>query len=154
MDFDFPEDMKALREEARRFLADKCPVSSPRRILEGDDAYDRDLWQEMGRLGWIGATVAESHGGGGLGHLAVCVLAEELGAALAPVPYASSVYFAIEAIAQFGSDVLQAEHLPRLASGERIGTIALAELPGALVINNLRARLVDGRLSGTKLAVA
>ena len=76
MNFDFPDDLKALRDEARSFLADKCPRAVPRRILESDEPYDKSLWKEMAALGWVGASVPEDYGGAGLGHLAVCLLAE------------------------------------------------------------------------------
>ena len=76
----------------------------PRRILEGPEPYDRALWQAMAEMGWTGAAIPEEFGGAGLGHLGVCVLAEELGHAVAPVPFASSVYLATEAILLFGSD--------------------------------------------------
>ena len=153
MNFDFPEELKALRDEAKAFLADKCPPSVPRAILESAEPFDRALWGEMAKLGWIGAAVPEAYGGAGLGPLAVCVLAEEIGAAIAPVPYSSTVYLAIEALLAFGSDAQKSAHLPRLANGDVIGTFAAAEKPGALVIEKLTARFADGRLTGTKLAV-
>ncbi len=55
-------------------------------------------------MGWMGAAIPEEYGGSGLGHLAVCVLAEELGRAVAPVPFSSSVYLAAEAILAYGSE--------------------------------------------------
>ena len=84
MNFDFPDELKQLRDEARRFLSERCPTSVPRRILEGPEPYDRTLWQSMAEMGWTGAAIPEEYGGAGLGHLAVCVLAEELGHAVAP----------------------------------------------------------------------
>ena len=154
MNFDFPDDLKALRDEARSFLADKCPRAVPRRILESDEPYDKSLWKEMSALGWVGASVPEDYCGAGLGHLAVCLLAEEIGAALAPVPYSSSVYGAIEALLAGGSEDQKKRHLPGLASGERIGTIALADRLGVQDYAAPAARLTsDGRLSGSKLAV-
>ena len=91
----------------------------PRRILEGPEPYDRALWQAMAEMGWTGAAIPEEFGGAGLGHLAVCVLAEELGHAVAPVPFASSVYLATEAIQLFGSDA-QKRQLPAEAGRRRI----------------------------------
>ena len=79
MNFDFPDELKQLRDEARRFLTERCPTSVPRRILEGPEPYDRSLWQAMAEMGWTGAAIPEAFGGAGLGHLGVCVLAEELG---------------------------------------------------------------------------
>ncbi len=153
MNFDFPDELKQLRDEARRFLSERCPTAVPRRILEGPEPYDRALWQGMAEIGWTGAAIPEEYGGAGLGHLAVCVLAEELGHAVAPVPFASSVYLASEAILEFGSDAQKQDWLPRLATGEAIGTFAMAERAGPANPSALTARLTNGTLSGTKLAV-
>ncbi len=69
MNFDFPDELKQLRDEARRFLTERCPTSVPRRILEGPEPYDRSLWQAMAEMGWTGAAIPEEFGGAGLGHL-------------------------------------------------------------------------------------
>jgi acyl-CoA dehydrogenase len=153
MNFDFPDELKQLRDEARRFLSERCPTSVPRRILEGPEPYDRALWQAMAEMGWTGAAIPEEYGGAGLGHLAICVLAEELGHAVAPVPFSSSVYLATEAIQLFGSDAQKRQYLPKLAAGETIGTFAMAERPGPADPRKLTAHVVDGKLSGMKLAV-
>jgi acyl-CoA dehydrogenase len=153
MNFDFPDELKQLRDEARRFLNERCPTSVPRRILEGSEPYDRALWQSMAEMGWTGAAIPEEYGGAGLGHLAVCVLAEELGHAVAPVPFSSSVYLATEAIKLFGSDAQKRHYLPKLAAGELVGTFAMAEKAGPADPRKLNAHVVDGKLRGTKLAV-
>ena len=153
MNFDFPDELKELRDQAKKFLHDRCPPAAARRILDGDEPYHRELWQEIAALGWIGAAIPEEYGGAGLGHLAVCVLAEELGYAVAPVPFSSSVYLAAEAILAFGSNAQKDRYLPRLASGEAIGTLAFAERPGSADPARLDASVTDGRLTGTKLPV-
>ena len=127
MNFDFSDELNQLRDQARRFLADQCPPAVPRRILEGPEPYAADLWKAIAEMGWTGAAIPEEYGGAGLGRLAVCVLAEELGRAVAPVPFASSVYLATEAIMLFGSDAQKQAYLPKLAAGELIGTFAMAE---------------------------
>src|SRR5262245_177495 len=104
MNFDFSDDLKALRDEARKFLRDRCPVAVVRRIREGEEPYDRRRWREIAALGWTGAAMPEALGGAGLGHLGLCVLAEELGSALAPTPFSSSIYLAAEAIMVAGSE--------------------------------------------------
>jgi acyl-CoA dehydrogenase len=154
MNFDFSDDLKQLRDEARRFLTERCPMTVPRRMLEGDAAYDRSLWREMAEMGWTGAAIPERYGGAGLGRLAVCVLAEELGRAVAPVPYASSVYLATEALLAYGTAEQKASWLPRLAAGEVIGCFAVAERPGAFVARRIDTQASDDRLHGTKQAVA
>ena len=153
MNFDFSDDLKMLRDQARKFLRDRASVASARRVLEGPEPFDKALWREMAEMGWIGAAIPEEFGGAGLGHLALCVLAEELGQALAPVPFSSSVYLASEALLLAGTSAQKAKYLPKLASGETIGTIALAEGPGAVDPKKLRSTVGDGKLSGTKLPV-
>ena len=123
-------------------------------MLDSDEPYDRGLWLEMAALGWTGASVPEAYGGSGLGALAVCVLAEELGAAIAPVPFSSSVYGAVEALLAGGSEEQKVRHLPTLADGSRIGCVALADRLGVQDYAQPLVRLSgDGRITGTKLAV-
>lgn len=154
MNFDFPDDLKLLRDQARRFLSDTCTPDVTRKILESDRPYDANLWQRMAEMGWTGVTVPEAYGGSDLGHLAACVLAEEIGYHLAPVPFGSSVYLAIEAIRLFGNETQKREYLPGLASGDVIGTFAAAEKPGAFRPDTLEAVARDGRLTAKKVGVS
>ncbi len=153
MNFDFSEELLQLRDEARRFLADRCSPAVPRRILDTPEPYAADLWKGIAEMGWQGAAIPDEYGGVGLGRLAVCVLAEELGRAVAPIPFSSSVYLATEALLLFGSEQQKQEWLPRLAAGETIGTFAMAERAGAANPNRLTASVSGGRLTGTKLTV-
>ena len=154
MNFEFSDEQNLLREQARGFLQENCPTAAVRAILEGDAAYDEKLWQQMAELGWTAAVVPEAHGGLGLGYLELCVVAEELGRAVAPVPYSSSVYLATEALLLAGSEAQRRKWLPKLAAGEAIGTLALAEGAGQPQPGRLATTACDGRLSGTKLPVA
>jgi acyl-CoA dehydrogenase len=153
MNFDFSDDLKALREQARKFLRERCPTATVRRVLEGPEPYDLALWKEIGAMGWTGAAIPEALGGAGLGHLGLCVLAEELGAALAPTPFSSSIYLAAEAIMLAGSEAQKQAWLPKLASGTIIGTLAMAEGPGKADPSKLRTTLRAGALTGEKLPV-
>jgi acyl-CoA dehydrogenase len=153
MNFDFSDELKQLRDEARRFLAERKALAAARRVLDGGDGYDRALWREIAEMGWIGAAIPEEFGGAGLGHLGLCVLAEELGATLAPLPFASTAYLASEAILIAGSDAQKRRYLPKLASGAAIGTLALAEGPGGLDVARLKSSVAQGRITGTKTPV-
>lgn len=154
MNFDFSAEQKSLRDGARRFLADRCPPTAVRRILDGPEPFDRALWRGLAELGYTGTAIAEDQGGVGLGSLELCVIAEELGRALAPTPFASSIYLAAEAIKTFGSAPQQARWLPKLADGSIIGTLALAEGPRAPTPEALQTRFDGAVLSGTKTPVA
>ena len=153
MNFDFSDDLKELREQARKFLRERCTCAAVRRVLEGPEPYDKGLWSEIAAMGWTGAAIPEAYGGVGLGHLGLCVLAEELGSALAPVPFSSSVYLATEAILAGGSEAQKRAWLPKLASGTAIGTLALAEGAGKADVRRLRTAFRNGSLSGEKLPV-
>ena len=153
MNFDFSDDLKQLREQARKFLRERCPSSAVRKVLEGPEPYDKALWKEIAAMGWTGAAIPDAYGGAGLGHLGLCVLAEELGSALAPVPFSSSIYLASEAIMAGGSEAQKKAWLPKLASGEAIGTLAIAEGPGKADLRKLRTTFRGGVLSGEKLPV-
>ncbi len=154
MNFEFSDEQNLLRDQASSFLADKSDLKVARAILDGDTPYDADLWREVVALGWTATAIPEKFGGLGLGHLELCVLAEELGRALSPIPFSSSVYLATEALLQFGSPAQQEANLSNLAEGGAIGCLAVAEGPGALKADRLGTTLAGGKLSGTKIMVA
>src|SRR6201987_3159095 len=104
MNFDFSPEQVQLQTEARRFLEDRCPISAVRAVLEGEAPFDRDLWEGLAGMGFLGAAVPEAYGGLGLGHLELCVIAEELGRSLAPIPFSSTVYLFAEALLVAGSE--------------------------------------------------
>jgi len=91
MNLDFSDDQKLLKDQIRRFMADRCPPSAVRVILDGPELYDRALYKGLGELGVLGAAIPEEYGGVGLGRLELCILAEEIGRACAPVPVSSSI---------------------------------------------------------------
>jgi len=154
MNFDFSDDQKMLKEQVKRFLEDKSSLDKVRKILEGDADYDEALWKGLCELGVAGAAIPEEYGGLGLSALELCVVAEELGRAVAPVPFSSSIYLAAEAIRMFGSEEQKHAWLPKLASGELIGTLAAAEGIQAPTPRNLKVTYKNGKLSGEKLPVA
>ena len=155
MNFDYTDDQKALKEEARRFLTAASPLTVARAVLENPgDGYDTALWGRIVEQGWCGATIPESYGGLGLGYVELCALAEELGRAVAPVPFASSIYFFAEALKLAGGEEQKSQLLPLVASGELIGTLAISEGAGVLTDARIAAKVSGGKLSGTKLPVA
>jgi alkylation response protein AidB-like acyl-CoA dehydrogenase len=154
MDFDFSEDQKFLKGEARKFLDARAPTSVARAVLDDPArAYDEGLWKAVAAQGWMGTAIPEAYGGLGLGHLELCVIAEELGRALAPIPFASTVYFVAEALITAGSQKQKEAWLPKIAAGEVIGCFATVERAGALTEGQIQARAEGGRLSGVKLPV-
>lgn len=154
MNLDFSDEQKQLREQVRRFLSEKCPPAAVRAILEGPDSYDKALYKGLAELGVLGAAIPEEYGGAGLSHLELCVVAEELGRALAPVPVSTSIYLAAEFLMLAGSAKQKETWLPKLAAGEAIGTLAMSEGQGRTTAEKISAQVKGGKLSGEKSPVA
>jgi acyl-CoA dehydrogenase len=153
MNFEFSEESTLLRDQAGSFLRRHCGAKTVRNVLEGQEPYAKSLWQEIAALGWCGAAIPEEYGGTGLGYESLCVLAEEFGRVLAPVPFASSIFLASELIKIAGSTAQKKLWLPRLADGSRIGTFALMEGLGQPDRENISAEVAGGILNGTKWPV-
>jgi acyl-CoA dehydrogenase len=150
VNFDFSDDQQALRDQARRLFADGR--ARARQMVETEQPFDRDLWRDAVGLGCAGAAIAEDLGGVGLGPLELCVIAEEAGRTLAPIPFASSVLHASEAIKLGGGDAA-ATWLRQLAQGAVIGTVAFLEGAGSWD-RMPKASVEDGCLTGAKQPVA
>jgi alkylation response protein AidB-like acyl-CoA dehydrogenase len=157
MNFGFTEAQDFLRSEARRFMAERCPLSEVRRIGEEQEGFCPRLWSEVAELGWPGLTIAEEHGGAGLSWLDLVVLLEEAGRHLLPLPLLSTS-IAARAIVEAGSGEQQAQWLPGLASGKQIGTLAIYEEEDCIepeAINLSACQKADGswQLDGEKVFV-
>ena len=154
MNFDFSEEQKLLQQTARDYLTENCTLEVGRAVLEGGGTHSEALWKGVAEMGWLGAAVPEEYGGAGFGRLELALIAQELGRALAPIPFGPSVYLATEAILEFGSEEQRKKYLPRLASGDLIGTFAFAEGAGRVAAENVAATFSGGALHGTKFPVA
>jgi alkylation response protein AidB-like acyl-CoA dehydrogenase len=124
MDFGFTDDQSDIQRTARDLLAERA---KPDRVREHAEAgtTDEDLWNELRELGWPGIAVPEGNGGQGLGSIELSILCEELGRAVAPVPFLPTV-LAATLIEHAGSDEQRSRWLPGLASGETLGAVAEA----------------------------
>ncbi len=157
MNFEFSEEQELLRAQAHRFLEAGGCRETVRAMLDDNQAYDATLWRGACDLGWPGVTIPEAYGGLGLGYLELCVIAEELGRTLAPIPFNSSIYLAAEAVLLAGSDAQQAAFLPLMATGEHIATLAITEGPG--IASGFAANSVatetggEWQLTGHKISV-
>jgi len=150
MNFDISEDAKAVANTARDFLRENSPLTAIRRVFDKEIQYDAELWKSMAELGWLGAGIPKEFGGIEMGAEVLCVLAEEIGRVLAPVPFSTSVSLATSAICAHGSETQKSDLLPKLAAGEVIGTLALAEGVGDPSQDRIEARVENGRLNGKK----
>ena len=154
MNFDFSDDQKLLKDQARKFLTDKCSRQVVRSVLDNsENQYSKELWQEVVNMGWTATAIPEEYGGLGLGMLELCVIAEELGRSLAPIPFSSSIYIFAEFLKAYGSEEQKQQYLPKIASGELIGSFAFPETKGTPRINNINSKVENNKLDGKKLPV-
>ncbi|MGL6044291.1 MAG: acyl-CoA dehydrogenase family protein, partial [Sandaracinobacteroides sp.] len=152
MNFDLSDDAKTLQDAARKFLDARAGPPVARKVMNAGASHDAALWAEVVEQGWPAARVPEAHGGLGLGADEACVLAEEIGRSLAPVPLLSTMA-AIEAILIAGTAAQQADWLPKLASGEAVGCIAWAEGDSKSPMQMPSVKLAGGSISGSKSPV-
>ncbi|HKF74830.1 MAG TPA: acyl-CoA dehydrogenase family protein [Candidatus Dormibacteraeota bacterium] len=134
----FTPEQEELRRSLRRFLDEVSPVAEVRRLMDTEEGYDPKVWSRMAtELGLQGIHVPEAMGGAGLGQVELAVVFEELGRRLACVPYFSTVGLAVNTLLASGDEAAQAELLPRLASGEATGTLAVLEDAGTWDLDGL-----------------
>jgi len=153
VNFDFSDDQKMLREQTARFLGERCKPPVVREVLEGKASHSDPVWRGLAEMGLIGTSIPEAHGGAGAGYLELCQVARELGAALAPVPFGSTVYLVTEALLRFGSDEQRSRWLPGIATGEVKGALAVVESAEQLTPEKVQTAFRNGRLTGVKSAV-
>ncbi len=124
MNFDFTDDQQAIKRTARDLLAERFKPDAVRELAEGE-RYDDAHWSELAGLGWPGIFVEEEHGGQGLATVELAILMEELGYALAPVPFLSNAAAGL-VLQHSGTPDQQSRWLPGVASGEARGTVGMA----------------------------
>jgi alkylation response protein AidB-like acyl-CoA dehydrogenase len=121
MNFDFTDDQHAIKRTAKDFLASRFTAEKVRELAESE-SYDDGAWKEICELGWPGIFIEEEHGGQGLGTVELAILMEELGYALAPVPFLSNAAAGL-VIQAAGSEDQKRRWLPGIASGEARATV-------------------------------
>jgi alkylation response protein AidB-like acyl-CoA dehydrogenase len=119
MNFDFSDDQQAIKRTAKDLLADRFKFERVRELADAGE-YDETAWKELCELGWPGIFIDEQYGGQGLGVVELVILMEELGYALAPVPFLSNAAAGL-LIQAAGSDEQKERWLPGIASGEQRG---------------------------------
>src|SRR3970282_1840802 len=157
MTFGFNEEQELLRSTARKFFDSECASVTVRKLMDGPEGMTPDLWKKMSEQGWTGLIFAEEHGGMGLGFVDLVVLMEEMGRAVVPGPFFSTVLLGGLAVREAGTDVRKTSWLPRISSGEARATLAWmepsAELGSRGITLQATAKGTGFQLSGTKLFV-
>jgi len=154
LEFGLGETADAIRETTARFAADKiAPIAAE---IDRTNVFPRELWPQMGELGLHGVTVEEAYGGLGLGYLEHVVAMEEVSRASASIglSYGAHSNLCVNQIRRWATDDQKKRYLPRLISGEHVGSLAMSEAgSGSDVVSmRLTARKTGDRyvLNGTK----
>ena len=158
MDFALSEEQEMLKKMARDFLENECPKSLVREMEDDEKGYSPELWKKMADLGWMGLVLPEEHGGEGLTFLDLAVLIEEMGRALVPGPYLSTVVYCGLPILAAGTEEQKREFLPKIAKGDLILSLALTEPSASWEPSGIETRAVadgdDFVINGTKLFIS
>ena len=157
MDLGFSEEQNMLRDSAHKFLEKECPKALVREMEKDEKGYPPELWRKMAEQGWMGLVIPEEYGGIGGNFLDLTVLLEEMGRALLPGPFFSTVVLGALPIIMAGTEEQKKEFLTRIANGEMILTLALTEMSNRHDADGIEVKAVtEGEnyvINGTKLFV-
>src|SRR5215510_8338999 len=132
MNFGFSEEQELLRTTARKFFENEFPSTVVRTLMETPEGITPALWSKLVEQGWLGLIYPEAYDGMGLGLVDLVVLMEEMGRAVVPGPYFSTVMLGALAILEAGNEAQKKEWLPKIATGETRVSLAWME-PSAVL---------------------
>lgn len=156
MDFDFTEEQRAVSEAAAAIFQGMAGTERVAEVENTTDRFDAALWAELAKANLLGLALPEEHGGSGLGLVELCLVLEQQGRAVAPVPLWATTVLGAAPIAHFGTAAQQARWLPAVAAGEVRLSAGLNDVAASARNHpTIRAeRDGDGwRLHGTAFAV-
>jgi alkylation response protein AidB-like acyl-CoA dehydrogenase len=157
MNFGFNDEQELLRSTARKFFENEVGSDTVRRLMETPEGMSPELWAKLAEQGWLGLVFPDQYDGMGLGLVDLVVLMEEMGRAVVPGPYFSTVLLGGLAILEAGSEAQKKEWLPKIAAGDKRVALAWMEPSAQLGPAGVTLGAVEkgGRytLSGTKLFV-
>jgi alkylation response protein AidB-like acyl-CoA dehydrogenase len=157
MQFGLSETQQTLKNTVRKFLAAECPPAEVRRLMETDSAFDAALWGKMAAQGWMGIVFPEEYGGFGMGLVEMAAALEEMGRALLPGPYLSTVPLAGSVLEAAGNEGQKQKFLGAICRGEAKATLALLEDDASWAPEAVKMQAVSASggavLNGRKLFV-
>jgi alkylation response protein AidB-like acyl-CoA dehydrogenase len=127
MQFGLTETQLTLKNTVRKFLAAECPPAEVRKLMESETAFDPELWRKMAEQGWTGIIFPEEYGGFGMGMVEMAAALEEMGRALLPGPYFSTVLMAGALLDSAANDSQKLQYLGPICRGEAKATVAFLE---------------------------
>ncbi|MCK4722018.1 MAG: acyl-CoA/acyl-ACP dehydrogenase, partial [Dehalococcoidia bacterium] len=157
MEFSLNEEQEMLKSMARDFLANECPKTLVREMMEDEVGHSPELWKKMADVGWLGLILPDEYGGTGMNFRDLTILCEEMGRAMLPGPFVSTLLLAGVPILTGGTEEQKKEYLPKIANGELVLTLAVLEKDGDLWPEGVHLKATqqgdDYIIDGTKLFV-
>lgn len=154
MRYELSETQQLLEKTAKQFLTNECPIAEVRRIMETDTAHDAVLWKKMADQGWTGLIFPEECGGMALGMVELAATFEQMGRALLPGPFHSTIALAAPIIDASCQDAFKKKYLAAICNGEATATAALIEAGADWNPSSWQTIATpDGLLTGTKMFV-
>ncbi len=149
MQVGFTEDQLQFRDVVSRFLKDKSPPTAVRALMDSEQGYDSEVWQQLSQeIGLLGIHLPEAYGGFGFGPIELGVIAQEMGRYLFCGPYFASAVMAGYAVLNSANEEAKERLLPELAAGTKIAALVLDDLSDAATVGT-GISASDGRLNGT-----
>jgi acyl-CoA dehydrogenase len=156
MNFDFSEEQNALKDLSAQIFEGTSNHDRVEEIEKTEDRFDTQLWNELAQANLLGVALPEDYGGLGFGLLELCIVLEEHGRSVAPIPLLQTLAMGALPLAEFGSDDQKNRILPQVITGEYVLTGAFQEWGiNDSLSTSLKAQEKDGKwiLSGAKPAV-
>ncbi|MGA3403946.1 MAG: acyl-CoA dehydrogenase family protein [Acetobacteraceae bacterium] len=155
MQFSFTGEQEEFRSVLRRFLEEKSPPTTVRRLMETEAGWDRESWRDLNQqLGLSAVHIPEAYGGQGFGFVELGIMLEEMGRALLCAPFFASTVLAATAIMNAGTEAQKRALLPPIADGDCIATLAFTEPNGRWDASGIEATATPAggkfRLDGVK----
>jgi len=130
VEFGLNEEQEMLKTMARDFLENECPKTYVREMMEDETGHTPALWKKMAEVGWLGLIIPEEYGGAGMNFRDLSILCEEMGRAMMPGPFLSTLLLAGAPVLEAGTDEQKQEYLPKIANGDAVFTLAVLEGDG------------------------
>ena len=123
------EEQQFLKDTAKNFAEERTPINHFRNLRDTEDSllWDKEIWDEMVKLGWAGILIPEEYGGSDFGITGMSVVLQECGKTLTPSPLLATAVLGVYAIKEFGTDEQKSKYLPLIANGEITTAVAFDE---------------------------
>lgn len=158
MNFGLTETQQTLKNSVRKFLAAECPLSEVRKLMDTGTAFDPALWRKLAEQGWTGMIFPEEYAGFAMGTVEMAAALEEMGRALLPGPFFSTVLMAGPILESSGSDEQKQKYLSAICTGDAKASVALPEDSASWSIESIEMQAVANAggylLTGRKLFVS